>query len=87
METQTTTTTAPAENGKYKVEQALFECERRFQALRAIAFLLEQCEGEGPSEWSGQPMQDLEELLSLLAEDGNKISVEGLEIAQGLHVA
>ena len=53
-------------------QQNVFCAGQTFRSLRAISFLLEQCEGEGPWGWEGEPLMDLATLLKTLAECGIK---------------
>ncbi|GLH67309.1 hypothetical protein [Geothrix edaphica] len=60
-------------------EVALYESSRTFQALRSVAFLLSQAEGKGPFTWDGQPMEDLQHLLDVLAIRGIEHSEAGYD--------
>ena len=65
-------------------EQAVYQANRTFQALRGVAFMLGQTEGRGPSEWTGEPLEDLGALLDVLAERGYEHTEAGLEELQGI---
>ena len=65
-------------------EQALFQSWKHFQALRRVGFLLGETEGGGPSEWTGQPLEDLAALLDVLAQHGVDHANAGLEELQGI---
>ena len=64
-------------------EQALYESSRASQALRSVAFLLGETQGGGPSDWAGQPVEDLTALLGILADHGATHAEAGLEALQG----
>jgi hypothetical protein len=65
-------------------EKALFESGQRFRALRSVAFLMGQAEGAGPFEWTGPALEDLEALLSVIADRGAELADEALEGLQGI---
>ena len=67
-------------------EVALYQSSRTFQALRAVAFLLGETQGGGPSDWAGQPVEDLTALLGILADHGATHAEAGLEELQGLRL-
>jgi hypothetical protein len=62
-----------------RAEHALFQSERVFHALRSVGFLISETQGNPPSEWTGEPIQDLGTLIELLAEHGAQITEEALD--------
>ena len=67
-------------------EQALFQSWNHFRALRSVGFLLSETEGGGPSDWTGQPIEDLAALVDVLARHGAELANAGLEELQGLRI-
>lgn len=69
-------------------EQALYQSGKHFQALRSVGFLLgeTQARGKNPSEWAGQPIEDLSTLIDILAQHGVEHSDAGLEELQGIRM-
>lgn len=69
-------------------EQALYQSWKHFQALRGVGFLLgeTQARGKSPSEWSGQPIEDLAALVDILAQHGVDHADTGLEELQGIRM-
>jgi hypothetical protein len=43
-----------------------------------------QAEGAGPFEWTGPALEDLETLLSVIADQGAELADEALEGLQGI---
>lgn len=68
---------------KNAAEQALFESNKAFMALRAVGFMLDQTQGGGPFAWTEAPLQDLGTLLGVIADHGYQVSDEALENLQG----
>jgi len=69
-------------------EQALYQSEKHFCALRSVGFLLgeTQARGKNPSEWSGQPIEDLAALIDILTQRGVEHAAAGLEDLQGIRI-
>jgi hypothetical protein len=67
-------------------EQALYQSWKHFRALRSVGFILGETQGGGPSEWSGQPIEDLAALVDVLAQHGVDHADAGLEELQGIRM-
>ena len=69
-------------------EQAPYQAGKHFQALRSVRFLLgeTQAQGKNPSEWAGQPIEDLSALINILAQHGVDHADAGLEELQGIRI-
>lgn len=70
-------------------EQALYQSWKNFSALRSVGFLLGETQataGKSPSEWAGQPIEDLANLIDVLAQRGVEHADAGLEELQQLAI-
>lgn len=69
-------------------EQALYQSGQHLRALRSVGFLLGETQalGKNPSEWAGEPIEDLAALIETLTRHGVEHADAGLEELQGLRL-
>ena len=72
---------------RLSVESCLWNCERKFRALKALSRAIQQGEGKQVFEDSDEDRLDFAILLEIIAEGGVEAAHEGWELSQQPTVA